>query len=117
MESTDNSVSKTFKEAVGIPANEHAKKKAKEKSDLAKKSKPEEIFYTIKNGKILQVKVKPNGAYSTYIGRKAKMTKDAYESNVKAWKAEGKWLSEEDYQEKVSEVQAKLAEKAQAAKK
>lgn len=100
---------KTFKESTGIPANEHAKKKAKEKSELSKKAKPEEIFFTIKGGKILQLKVRANGAYSSFVGKKSKMTKDAYDTQVKKWKAEGVWLSEEDCEEKVSEVQQKLA--------
>jgi hypothetical protein len=100
---------KTFKESTGIPANEHAKKKSKEKSVLAKKEKPEEIFYTIKNGKILQIKVRANGAYSSFVGKKSKLPKDTFDVNVKTWKTEGTWLSEEDYEEKVSAVQKRLA--------
>lgn len=108
----------TFKESTGIPANAHAKKKAKEKSDAQKSSnKLEKIFFTIKDGKILKIKVKPNGAYSDYVGKKSKLTKDAFEANLKKWKADGQWLSEDDYQDKVSEVQKELADKFNSLKK
>lgn len=116
-EQTEGTAAKTFKEATGIPANEHAKKKAKEKSDLAKKDKLEEIFYTVKSGKILQIKVKPNGAHSNFVGNKKKLSKDEFEAAVKKWKAAGAWISEEDFDEKTSEVRIKLAEKALASKK
>lgn len=95
---------KTFKEQPGTPANAHAKKKAKEKSAREKESKTDLVFFTVKEGKVLKVKVKKNGAYSEYIGSKKKASKEEFETNLKKWKSEGVWISEDDYKDKVSEL-------------
>lgn len=99
---------KTFKEVEGNPANAHAKKKAKEKSVKEKASKSDLVFFTLREGKILKVKVKKNGAYSEFIATKSKLKKEQFESSVRDWKSQGCWISEEDYNDKVSSLIEKL---------
>lgn len=93
---------------------EHAKKLAREANKAAKKPKNQEQFYTVKDGKVLLVKFKSSGAYSTYVGNKKKwdkLDKGAYAKTVGAWKDKGLWISEEDYQEKSAQIIEKLQAK------
>lgn len=99
---------KSFAEVQGAPAVEHKKKLAREAKAAAKKKTPYKEFFTLKDGKVLRVKFKTNGAYSTYVATKAKMKKDAYDLQVKSWKKEGLWIAEEDYQDKSAEIIAEL---------
>jgi uncharacterized lipoprotein NlpE involved in copper resistance len=102
----------SFAEVPGSPAIEHQKKLARAKKVAAKVAKPSKQFYTIKDGKVLSIKVKQNGAYSTYVGTKAKMEKKAkgsYFSQVKVWQKAGLWVSEEDFQEHCEKIKDELA--------
>ena len=76
---------KTFAE-IETPMSEHAKEVAKENS--RKKVVPRKEFYTIENGKVLKITVKPNGAYSTFIAREETITK----AEINKWKKEGKFV-------------------------
>jgi hypothetical protein len=99
---------KTFAEVQGAPAVEHKKALARKAKQEAKKAKKEKVIYTMKDGKILQVKIKPNGAYSTYIGTKSKMKN--WKDIVATYQKAGTWVSEENYEEFVAETIEKLAE-------
>ena len=86
---------------------EHAKKLVRENKKKAKLPKKEKQFFTVKDGKVLSIKVKPSGAYSTYIGTKKKWDKkdkNGYSVTVAKWKSDGLWVSEEDYNEKCSKI-------------
>lgn len=90
----------SFAEVKGAPAVEHQKKLARQKKEQDKIQKKFKQFFTVKNGKLLSIKVNKNGAYSTYINMKSKMekkSKGSYEAQVKLWKKEGLWIPEEDY--------------------
>lgn len=102
----------TFKEMVGLPANEHAKKKAKEKS--AKKPAFQKEVYTIKNGKILRVVLKPNGAYNTYVDSLKKIGQAKYKVMVDKWLKEGKWVHEHEAEDMFEETIIKLAQEKEA---
>jgi len=111
---------KTFKEQQGVPANAHAKKLNKQFERVAKlKSEFQEIFYTLKDGKILKVVAKPNGAHSTFIGSKVKMDKkhgkETVNAMIRVWEKEGCWLPEHLADDKLAEAVANLDEKYQAA--
>lgn len=94
------------KDERGNPANEHAKKLAKENS--AKKIKPVKTLYTVKDGKVLRIDVKPNGAYQSYIGN-YKKNKDAINTLIKQWEKEGIWIPEHAVEEAVSKIVAEFA--------
>ncbi len=101
----------SFEDAPKDAATEHQKKIQKNISKKRFQPKPFKQFFTLKDGKILSVKVKENGAYSTYIASKAKMEKQAkgsYALQVKAWKKDGLWVAEEDYNEKIYELKNEL---------
>lgn len=90
----------SFAEVKGAPAIEHQKKLAREKKAQSKAPKKSKQFFTVKDGKVLSITVKPNGAYSTYVGTKAKMekkSKGSYETQVKLWKKDNLWVAEEDF--------------------
>lgn len=81
----------TFTESQGIPANEHAKQLAKEKSK--KKEVKYDYVFSQFGSKILKVTVKPHGIYKEYVGnlskkKEAPMLKD----EIAKWKAEGLWV-------------------------
>jgi hypothetical protein len=102
----------SFSEVTGAPAVEHQKKIQRQLKAQKKIVKPSKQFFTIKDGKVLSVKVKENGAYSTYVGTKSKMEKKAkgsYFNQVKVWQKQGMWVSEEDYQEHCEKIKAELA--------
>jgi len=102
----------SFSNVKGAPAVEHQKKIQRQLKAEKKIVKPSKQFYTVKDGKVLSVTVKANGAYSTYIGTKNKMEKKAkgsYFTQVKLWQKAGQWVSEEDYQEHCEDVRSKLA--------
>ena len=80
----------------GNASIEWAKLKAKEKSQ--RKEKPSKSFYTQKDGKILLVTVKYNGAYSSYIGNNRKH-KEQLKPLIAQWKKEGSWVDEHDHEE------------------
>ena len=78
----------SFAEVKGSPAIEHQKKLQREKKALSKVPKKQKQFFTVKDGKVLSITVKPNGAYSNYVGTKTKMekkSKGSYETQVKLW--------------------------------
>ena len=99
---------KTFAEVQGAPAIEHKKSLARKAKAEAKKAKKEKVIYTMKDGKLLMVKIKPNGAYSTYVGTKTKMKN--WKDLVEQWKKKDQWVSEENYQDFVAETIEKLTE-------
>ncbi len=106
-----------FADNPGLPAREHEKKLAKEKSakDLKNKVAAKEQYYTIKNGKILQITIKPNGAYSSYVDSLEKRG-DQYKAEIKRWAAEGKFIPEHEYEEKVHQLVAAANARAQVKK-
>lgn len=107
-----------FKDAAGIPANAHAKKLAKEKEKIQKlKSQLVKVFFTIRNGKVLQITAKPNGAHSSYLASERKYKKsigaDAFNAQIAKWKKEGSWVEPHDHTV-LNEAVAELAEKFEA---
>ncbi len=104
----------TFEESAGLPGNEQAKRKAKEKSSKeASKKKLQESFYTMKNSKVLKMTVKPNGAYSTYIGKikkdkDGKSNKAEVEMSISNWTKKGEWVHEHEIEGKVKELLEKF---------
>lgn len=84
----------TFRESTGIPANQHAKRLAKE-SSKKKDVKPFKTFYTlIDSTKILLLTVKPSGLYRSYFGNAKKLGRDIVDVKIKGWKARGQWLEQ-----------------------
>ncbi len=109
-----------FKDAVGLPGNAHAKKLAKDKASLEKiKAKLQKIFFTVRDGKILQIIAKPNGAHSNYLTSVKKYKKqfgeDAYQAMIAKWKKDGEYVDPHD-DSALSPVVAELAEKLAKAK-
>lgn len=102
----------SFAEVQGAPAVEHQKKIQRQLKAEKKIAKPSKQFFTVKDGKLLAVKVKKNGAYTTYVDSKVKMekkSKGSYLTQVKAWQKAGLWVSEEDFQDKCEQLKAELA--------
>lgn len=89
----------------GNPGNEWAKKVAQEKAN--RKAKPTKTIYSIKDGKVLKIDVKTNGAYSSYIGNNKKH-KQQLMPLILQWKKEGVWIDEYECEEKVSEIMLEL---------
>ena len=84
----------TFRESRGLPANEHAKKVAKE-SSKKKETKSVKTFYTlIDSKKILLLTVKSNGLYTSYFGNAKKLGKDIVDVKIKQWKQRGQWIEQ-----------------------
>lgn len=109
-EVSQGSVDPTFAESVGLPANEHAKKLAKQKS----KSEPtaKGVFYTQKEKeKIIKLIVKKDKVYSVYLGS-LKKHKDALGGMIKRWKEEGVWLEPHQVEAKLDEMMGKPSEEA-----
>ena len=104
----DDISNKEFKNQAGLPANQHAKKLAKEKVEAQKQEKPEVILHTIRGQKILRIKVRHNGAYSDYVGSTKKMKKPEIDKIIENWKKENSWAHESELDEKCSEIQQKL---------
>lgn len=77
----------------GSDANKHAKNLAKKLASLARQRSqlPSYSFFTNSNGKILQIKVTINGAYSSYIGREKKLGA-VLQSMQKKWMKENQWV-------------------------
>lgn len=95
----------TFKEQKGTPANEHAKKLAKQK---VKKSKYETV-YSQNGSKIVKVTFKPNGAYQEYIGNYSKKKEQSIlKAEIAKWKKEGVWVDEHSIKEYASKKIAAL---------
>lgn len=82
----------TFAEAQGIPANEHAKKLAKEKSKH--KQQKYDSVYSSKDQKVLKITVKPNGVYTEYVGSLSKKKPEAkgLVEQIAIWKKDGLWI-------------------------
>lgn len=102
----------SFAEVAGAPSVEHQKKIQRQLKAQKKIAKPYKQFFTLKDGKVLSVKVKENGAYSTYVGTKNKMEKKekgSFFTQVKVWQKQGLWVSEEDYQEECEKIKSQLA--------
>lgn len=85
----------------GNPSIEWAKLKAKEKA--ARKEKSFKDFYTQKDGKILLVTIKSNGAYSSYIGN-GKKHKEQLKPLIARWKKDGVWIEEHEAEEFISKT-------------
>ena len=101
----------TISEVQGAPAIEHQKKIQKKLSAEKKIVKPFKQFFTVKDGKLLSVKVKANGAYSTFIAQKVKMEKKekgSWDAQIRLMKKAGTFVSEDAYQDKVDEIKAEL---------
>jgi len=89
-----------FGDAPGLPANEHKRKaiqekKAKDKE--AKKIKLEKFskqFYTVINGKVLLLTIRPNGLYRSFFDSVKKLGPDLLKTKIKKWKDSGKWMDE-----------------------
>ena len=92
-----------FSDNKGSDASEHAKKLAKEKS--IKKPSGEE-YYTVREGKVLKVIMKFNGAYTSYHTSTKALGPEGLKAFIK--KCGDKWIGEYDYQDKCSEIIAKL---------
>jgi len=89
----------TFAQAKGTEANQHAKKLAKAKSKKQKESG--EVFYTQKGVKVLKVIFKPNKLISVFIANNtAAKHKEALAPMIKKWKAEGVWLTQDQFEAK-----------------
>lgn len=99
----ENLTGEKYSEQPGLPANVHAKKKAKEKKEV----KAFKELFTIKDGKILSVKVKENGTYFSYVGTKKKLG-DQFELMLKKWNKEGIFVNEYDLKDKAKEVRSQL---------
>lgn len=98
---------KSFKEQAGLPSNEKNKKLSKALQQVeANKNAVAEKYFAQNGNKVLQITIKPNGAYSSYIGSKKKY-KAEFEAKLKEWQKAGLWLGDvnfEEYQVKVSKI-------------
>lgn len=99
----ENLTGQKYSEQPGLPANAHAKKKAKEK----KQDKASKEIFTVKDGKLLSVKVKENGSYFSYIGTKKKLGSQ-YDLMLKDWNKKNLFVNEFDLKEKVEEIRKEL---------
>jgi len=104
-QSLEQASDQTFAESSGLPANEHAKKLAKEKSK--RPPTPKGVFYTQKEKeKVVKLIVKKDKVFSVYVGS-MKKHKDALAGMVKKWKEEGVWLEPHQVEAKLSEAMGK----------
>jgi hypothetical protein len=105
----------SYEEVKKSPEIEHAKKLAKAAAKAKKLVKPSKTFYTIKDGKVLKVAVNVTGAFSSFVydkRKKDKTDKNFHLTQVKKWKSEKLWVSEEDYQEHCEKIKDELAKEA-----
>jgi len=93
------------KQEAGNPANEWAKQLAKEKAN--RKAKPFKTIYSVKDGKVVKIDVKTNGAYQSYIGN-AKKQKNQIVPLITQWKKEGVWVEEYDLETTIKEIMLEL---------
>lgn len=106
----NNQEVESFADNPGTPANSHAKKNAKQKNNLEKtKEKFSETIHTIKDGKILRVVIKHNGAYSTYIGRKKMYPDEKLKALISDLSKVGKFIPEHEYDDYCNKTQQKLS--------
>jgi hypothetical protein len=103
-----------FSDNPGLPANEHAKKKAKEASK-AKAEKANDQFvkqvYTQSGSKILSAKISPKGDFQSYVGNLNKKKESAYlKEQIELWKKRGIWISQDVYQEESAKIVQEMTE-------
>jgi hypothetical protein len=128
---------KNFSDNPGLPANEHAKKISREQMGKAHKAKLEaaelakakkhadkeeakklqaqydaekgqKIIFTKKGDKILKMTFNAKGVKSEYVGN-IKKHKVELEKFVAECKKDNNWMGQDEYEEKKSEIRAKLA--------
>lgn len=101
---------KSFSDMPGLPANEHAKKLAKEKS--SKKSETQEDFYTIVGDKVKHVAATARGLKTLqYIGKKSKMGAKQFQDFKQMQLAREKWVEEHELEEKSAQIVKRLSNK------
>ena len=84
----------TFRESRGLPANEHAKKVAKETNSKKQKRDARNFYTLIDSKKLLLITVKASGLYTSYFGSVKKIGKDVLDVKIKQWKKDGKWVEQ-----------------------
>lgn len=103
--SEDQAPSKTFAEAKGTEANQHAKKLAREKAakDKYKKKDYEQVFSQV-GTKIVKITIKENGAHQEYVGSIAPKKKEAgvLKDMILKWKKDKVWIGQDALQEYTS---------------
>lgn len=102
--SEEQAQDKTFADAKGTEANQHAKKLAKEKSAKAKESKDYEQIFSQVGHKIVKITIKKNGAHQDYIGSIAPKKKEAaaLKDMIIKWKKDKVWVGPDAIQEYTS---------------
>lgn len=105
-----------FKDQPGSPANQQAKKLAKESAKAAKSKKSYKHIYTevlAESGiKLVKVTAKPNGARSIFIAKKPKqdgtpgasLRLKQYEDLKATFKKAGEYVSADSYEDTISEM-------------
>lgn len=105
---------KTRDDVPGLPEKEHQKKlakaDAKRKKQKAKDEASQEFWYTQRGPKILILKVTKSGAYTSYFGNQKKLG-GQYETLVKKWEKEGKWVPEHQFQSFCSQKLAEVSKR------
>lgn len=97
--SEENEAPKRRGRAPADPKVEHMKEQAHAADARKKANAPLGKFYTEAKGKVLLKVVKPNGAYSTYIGKSAKM-KDF----IAHCKKKNEWVAEHQSDEHAAKL-------------
>lgn len=94
----------TFAEAVGHPANAHAKKLARKAAKEKNKPGTIGVIYTKKGEhKIIKLIVKKGKVYSVYVGS-LKKHKEAIAPFIKKWIKEGSWCEPADVDQKIDSL-------------
>lgn len=101
-----------FAKAEGLPERVEQKQRAKAASKAAKEQKEWKFIYTERDGKLLKVYAKPNGAYSIYIAKRPKnngtpeneQKKVQYEAEIQKWRGKKLFYTDYGFEEKIAEM-------------
>jgi hypothetical protein len=109
-----------FAKAEGLPQRQEEKKRAKELAKKAKDKKEWKHIYTERDGKLLKVYAKPNGAYSIFIAKRpknngtpeneAKLTQ--YKAEIEKQRSKKLFYTDYGFDEKIAEMIAEAKKEA-----
>ena len=110
-----------FANAEGLPQRQEEKKRAKELAKKAKEKKEWKHIFTERDGKLLKVYAKPNGAYSIYIAKRPKnngtpendLKIAQYKAEIEKQRKNKLFFTDYGYEEKIKEMIAEAKAKAE----
>lgn len=109
-----------FAKAEGLPQRQEEKARAKAASKKAKEQKEWKHIFTERDGKLLKVYAKPNGAYSIYIAKRPKNNGTAendqkikqYVAEIEKYRSKKLFYTDYGFEEKIAEMIAEAKKEA-----